>query len=207
MTTVLVTGMVVVVPQMSTAAVAYTPHEVIRITSDSDLVVGQNGVTGGTGSSSNPFVISGWQIGQINGSSGIEVWNTRAHLKIVDVNISSCNVGILLFNVSSVTVKNTIFYKNIVGLSIQYSDNAKISGCTFRENYFAIIITYSDVSRSGNHYIGNTVDVTEKKHPWEQGPLGTMVCVAIMIPLMIVVTFMIYYRIKSRPKRPPETPI
>ena len=195
-----------VLPQPSEASATYTPHPVIRITSEADLLVGENGIVSGTGSSSNPFVISGWAIGPINGSSGIEIWNVKTHLRISDLNVSGCNIGILLNNVSGVSVRDTIFYDNILGLSIQYSDNCRVSGCTFRENYFALAITFSDVSRSGNTFIDNTENLIEKKHPWEEGPLGTLVCMIVLIPLVILMSFLIYFRIKSRPKPPPLIP-
>jgi parallel beta-helix repeat protein len=202
----LMTAVGVMMPRTSHALALFAPHEVIRITGDDDLVVGQNGIVMGSGTSSDPFVISGWEIGQISGSSGIEVWNTKAHLKIVGLNISSCNIGILLYNVSDVSVKSTIFYKNILGLSIQYSKDCKVSDCVFQENYYGITIRYSDVSRSGNDYIGNTQNVIEKKQPWEQGWMGTLVCVAVLVPLSIAVAFMLFFRVKSRPKPPPEVP-
>jgi parallel beta-helix repeat protein len=202
---VLITSIGVMMPRTSHALAQLTPHEVIRITGNDNLVVGQNGIVMGSGTSSDPFVISGWEI-QTNESSGIEIWNTRAHLKIVGLNLSSCSIGILLYNVSDVSVKDTIFYKNILGLSIQYSKDCKVSGCTFQENYFGMTISYSDVSRSGNEFIGNTNNVIEKKQPWEQGWLGTMVCIAIIIPLSIALALLLFFRIKGRPKPPPEVP-
>ncbi len=199
----LITTALVVLPENSDAAVEYLPHEVIRINSLDDLVVGENGIIDGTGSSSDPFVIRGWQIGELNGSSGIEVWNVNTHLRIQDVNVSYCNIGVLLNNVSGVSIRDSFFYENILGVSVQYSDNCRVSGCTFRNNYFGMTITYSDVSRSGNTFDGNTQNLIEKKHPWEQGWLGTLVCFVALIPLVLVVSFLIYFRIKNRPKPPP----
>ncbi len=194
------------VPGHSDAAPTYTPHDFIRINSGDDLVVGENGIVTGTGSSSNPYVITGWRIGAFNGSSGIEIWNTKAHISLLDLNVSYCNIGILLYNVSHVSVRNSVFFSNILGVSIQYSDDVKVSGCTFRNNTFAMTIAYSGVSKSGNTYINNGQNVIEKSHPWEQGPLGTLVCLVILVPLAIVVSFGIYFRIKHRPKPPPIIP-
>ena len=44
-------------------AAAYTLHAPIVILNDSDFVIGQKGVTGGTGAWNDPFVIEGWEIG------------------------------------------------------------------------------------------------------------------------------------------------
>lgn len=203
LTSALITSALVVLPENGEAAVELLPHDVIRITSVDDLVVGENGIIDGKGSSSDPFIIRGWQIGQLNGSSGIEVWDVDTHLRIQGINVSYCNIGVLLNNVSGVSVRDSFFYDNILGVSVQYSDNCRVSGCTFQDNYFAMTITYSDVSRSGNTFINNTQNLIEKKHPWEQGWLGTAVCVVALIPLVIVVSFLIYFRIKNRPKPPP----
>ena len=203
---VLVASMALTVPRTSSAGTQYTPHDVIRISSDADLAVGRNGITAGSGTSSDPFLISGWHIGQEGGSSGIEIWNTRADIKITHMNISFCNIGILLYNVSDVSIRNTMFYQNTLGLSIQYSHGCKVSDCTFQENYFGVTIKFSVVSRSGNDYIGNTENLIETKTPWEQGWLGTLVCAVVLVPLSVAVGLALYIRMKNKPKAPPGIP-
>ena len=59
------------------AARAYTAHDPIKITGNDDLTAA-NGVTGGTGTKENPYVISGWEITAASGH-GMEVLETHGN--------------------------------------------------------------------------------------------------------------------------------
>lgn len=86
----------------------------IYISGNAELYAG-NGVTGGSGTSADPYVISGWSIrGSCNTCVGrwarpmIDIHNTTAHILIQNVLVSSGDVYndcISLTNVSNVTVR------------------------------------------------------------------------------------------------------
>lgn len=55
-----------VVVTVSSTASAYTPHADIMINEASDCVIGNNGIVSGTGTASDPYVISGWQVSHMS---------------------------------------------------------------------------------------------------------------------------------------------
>ena len=87
---------------------AYTPHDPIVISGDSDFTA-QNGVTGGSGSSTDPYVISGWEI--TTGDTCITVSNTTSYFVVTDntcynpvIITATIRTGFSFTNVSNGTV-------------------------------------------------------------------------------------------------------
>jgi len=57
---------------------------------------------------------------------------------------------------------------------------------------------------SDNTYINNGIKVSrfkDKPQPWEITPLGAAVCVVVLIPLVAIISLLVYYRIKRAPPR------
>jgi parallel beta-helix repeat protein len=100
-----------------------TPHEPILIDKDANFTFA-NGVTNGSGTVSDPYVIEGWDINASEGH-GISIRNTEAHFVIRNVLVHDGypekNDGILLFNVKNGKVENVTALKNYNGLALRYS--------------------------------------------------------------------------------------
>jgi parallel beta-helix repeat protein len=163
-------------------------------------------VTGGSGTSSDPYIIEGWRIGPLAGGAGIEIWNTRADFVIRNLHITSCNIGILLNNVTDGRIQGCLLENNSVGLNVMYSDDIKATDNNFTRNNYAMVITYSDFTEWDNTFYENTNKLFEKQWPWTMGEAGTVVCLAILIPLVAIVSILLYFNISARRRRKREAP-
>ncbi len=66
-------------------ALTYTTHSPIQINSDADLLNPANGVTGGSGSESDPYIIGGWEIVPTGSTlPAISIQNVQSHVVIED---------------------------------------------------------------------------------------------------------------------------
>src|SRR2546426_6134040 len=90
------------------------PHSPILISGNSEFIAA-NGVTGGTGTASDPYVIQGWNITVCWQCPyyGIEVANTTAYFRIFNVTVSSLitaqpATGILLKNATNGGIDNSV---------------------------------------------------------------------------------------------------
>jgi parallel beta-helix repeat protein len=187
----------------------YEEHGSIRISGDEDFdseTHPGNGVTGGSGTSSDPYIIEGWRIGPLAGGAGIEIWNTRADFVIRNLHITSCSIGILLNNVTDGRIQGCLLENNSVGLNVMYSDDIKATDNNFTRNNYAMVITYSDFTEWDNTFYENTNKLFEKQWPWTMGEAGTVVCLAILIPLVAIVSILLYFNISARRRRKREAP-
>jgi parallel beta-helix repeat protein len=107
----------------SSVSHSLTPHEPILIDEEADFTFA-NGVTNGSGTVSDPYVIEGWDINASEGH-GISVRDTEAHFVIRNVLVHDgypkTNDGILLFNVTNGKVENVTALRNYNGLALRYS--------------------------------------------------------------------------------------
>ncbi|UCH89322.1 MAG: right-handed parallel beta-helix repeat-containing protein [Thermoplasmata archaeon] len=104
---------------------SYTPREPILIESDTGFNT-TNGVTGGSGTPTDPYIIEGWEI-NTSSSDGIEIRNTTAHFVIRDTYVHGYkgNRGIFLHNLSNGAVINSTVYNSTRGI-ILYITNSMI---------------------------------------------------------------------------------
>ncbi len=90
---------------------AYIPHDPIRIYSDAEFTPA-NGVTGGNGTITDPYIIEGWEIVGAGFENGIVIKDTTAHFTIRNVSLRSGDieptVSIDLDNVFNATVTDSI---------------------------------------------------------------------------------------------------
>lgn len=185
----------------SASAADWTERGRIMIDGDSKFTV-TNGVVSGSGSKSDPYIIEGWKIGQYANVTAIDISNTNAYFRIRNVYVFSSSIGVLMSHVHNGRVENSQFIGDSVGVAAVESDNCKIVNNTFEGNDVAISISYSDVSLSDNTYINNGIKVMrfkDKPQPWEFTPLGAAVCITVLIPLVAIISLLIYYRIKRVP--------
>jgi len=184
----------------SASTAGWTERGRIMIDSDSKFTV-TNGVVSGSGSKSDPYIIEGWKIGPSANVTAIDIYNTNAYFRIRNVYVFSCSIGVLMSHVHNGRVENSQFIDDSVGVAVVESDDCKIVNNTFEGNDVAISISHSDVSLSDNTYINNGVKVARFKNeqPWEFTQVGAVVCVAVLIPLVAIISLLVYYRFKRVP--------
>jgi len=123
---------------------SYAPHEPIYIDGNDDFTI-ENGVTGGSGTINDPYIISYWEI-YSSSKDGVTVRNTSSHFKIIGCIVQDGDVyndGIVFVNVTN----GTIEYNNI-------KNNR--NGVMFRTQY-------QGNDNSGNNLIGNN-DIINNKY-------------------------------------------
>jgi len=124
-------------------ASAYQPHSPITIIGNKDFT-SANGVTGGTGTPSDPYIIQGWDInasgiGCCNayGNAGIDIQQTNASFIVRNVYVHQglpVDEGISLRLVSNGLVENTVTSKDYFGIVVSSSTNVTVTGNTVSSN-------------------------------------------------------------------------
>ncbi len=105
----------------------YVTHPIIRIVSNSNLSdMKESGDCTGSGTSSDPYVISGYDISHA-GSVCIWVESITVHLVISNCYLHDSKYGIELLNSEHVTVTNNNCSGNDVGIFLDYSRNITIT--------------------------------------------------------------------------------
>ena len=75
----------------------YTLHDPIEIRSDDDFTV-VNGVTGGSGTENDPYIIEGWEI-DTNGFAAIYIEHTTAYFVVRNCLLKNATYGISLWEI------------------------------------------------------------------------------------------------------------
>lgn len=177
------------------------PHSPIYITGD-DGFTWSNGVSQGTGTKTNPFIIEGFEFVFQGSGSGISITDTTAYFVVRNVHVTGASIGISFSNVSHGKILDVFVERCSVGIRIAYSDNCAVERSTLKENGVAIVLYYSeDTKLSDLTYIDNDQKIAETKAPWLQGPIGTTVCISVLVPIAVLVILVVYFRM-----RPPERP-
>jgi len=145
---------------------AFTPHAPILIDGDGNFTA-TNGVSGGSGTRADPFVIEGWEINASAGH-GILIRNTVAHFVIQDAYVHSGGLaydGIRLENATNGVVRNGTFAGNrygivITALGIAASRNVSVLRNNLAGNVGGIAVTYyaADVA-----ILNNTVGTSSRE--------------------------------------------
>jgi len=109
-----------------------------------------NGVTGGSGTPSDPYVISGWDINASNVAAGIVVKDTTAPFIIRNVYVHSggnVNAGMSLSRVSNAFVEDNLVSQDDPGIVVDTSLNVTVQGNTVHDiNAYGIYLYYSNNS-------------------------------------------------------------
>jgi len=139
-------------------ASALTPHSPILINGDSGFVPA-NGVTGGSGTASDSYIIEGWDI-DASTAHGIDIQNTRAHFIIRNVAISGGIPnyrGIRLYDVENGAIMKTTMTENYWGVRFESSNYNNISENFIAGNTAGILLCGSSSNNliSGNQVVGN----------------------------------------------------
>ena len=134
---------------------------VIRINGNSDFD-SNHGVIGGSGTKSDPYVISGWNIDAHGGGSAIYIGNTTAYFIVENCILFNTTyrsypyfygTGLMLYNVTNGTIDNNTIYDNSgYGISLYSSNNNTISNNTISNNSKLGIYIYNSPM---NTFTGN----------------------------------------------------
>ncbi len=124
--------------QISVSAPFLNSHVPIRITGNSDFVE-SNGVVGGTGFPSDPYIIEGWLVDSTD-SDGLSIESTDAYFIIRNLYIHPVtrqiipNRGIYLNRVSNGIVQNSTIWNNFNGITAIQSQNISIVDSSILRN-------------------------------------------------------------------------
>src|SRR5205807_145249 len=125
-------------------ALTYQPHSPITIDGNTGFT-SANGVTGGSGTVSDPYIIQGWDINasgigccNANGNAGLVIENTNASFIVRNVYVHQglpVDEGIILHQVSNGTVENSVTSQDYFGIAVDSSINVTVTGTTVYSNY------------------------------------------------------------------------
>ncbi len=139
-------------PESVSASSHYTPHSPIYIDGNANFTAA-NGVTGGTGTPLDPYIIHGWDI-DASSVNGIVIRNTDVHFAIRDVYVHSGenHLGISLKNVVNGEVGNVTSIENVDGIRIDSSRDIRVIGNNVSGNRISGIRLHSsrNVNITGN---------------------------------------------------------
>jgi len=129
-----------------------TSHDPIYINGNSQFTP-TYGVTGGSGTKSDPYVIEGWDI-NASSTNGIYIENTDAYFVIRNCVIHDGGTtynGIRFSSVTNGKINNITSYNNYCGVILCCSSNNKITSNQIYNNYYGVHLYYS----SNNNTISN----------------------------------------------------
>jgi parallel beta-helix repeat protein len=115
---------------LTPSTVTYTPHSPICIDIDSNFTI-VNGVTGGSGTPIDPYIIRGWEI-NASSAHGIEISHISVRFEIRDCQISGGGgkfSGIFLSMLSNGVVSNCTLVDNFNGIEL-----LTVSSCRIADN-------------------------------------------------------------------------
>jgi len=138
---------------MTPARTLYTAHSPISITGNAEFSVA-NGVIGGNGSSSNPYIIRGWEIvAGVSDFAAVFISESDAFFRLEDCHLThSDGNAVQLDYVSNGILINNTCTESLNGIGIAFSNSNTIANNTLSHNdYHGIFMSASD----GNVILGN----------------------------------------------------
>jgi parallel beta-helix repeat protein len=124
-------------PLRTPAAIAYSTHDPISINGNGGFIP-DNGVVGGSGTASDPYIIADWDI-NASTASGISIAHTSVYFIIRDCYIHNGDTnyiaGIYLNVCANGTLSNNSCSNNVFGIEIAFSKNITICNNSCSSNY------------------------------------------------------------------------
>lgn len=143
----LITALFAVMLPMNVSA--YNDHAPISINGNSEFTAA-NGVTGGSGTQSDPYIIEDWEIdGEHSIGNGILIQNTDAYFVIQNCYVHHCGgsggiSGIVLDNVKNGMLRNNICSNNDwSGIRLLTASDNIISDNTCPNNFYGVFLWMS----------------------------------------------------------------
>jgi len=132
------------------ARVGIDNHAPIYIVGNDNFTLA-NGVTSGSGTAFDPYIIQNWYI-DTSSADGIEIKNTTAYFVIRNCRVyvwGYSNYGIYLNHAANGRIENTTIYSDNTGIYLNSSSNNSIKNCYASYNYFGYGF-YLDSSDNNN---------------------------------------------------------
>ncbi len=160
-TTVVLASLSILAP-LSTEVSAYTPHAPISIIGNAQFTPA-NGVTGGSGTWLNPYIIEGWEI-DATAAHGIRVFSTDAHFVIRNTYIHSGSMGaypIFFVGVKNGVIENVTVSDSAIGVNMGSSTNVTLRGSRIDSNsdYGVYSFQSNDLAIESSEFLNNGVDM------------------------------------------------
>jgi parallel beta-helix repeat protein len=138
-----------------------TPHSPITIYSNGDFTT-SNGVTGGSGTSTDPYIIEGWNI-SASTYTGIYIRDTDAHFVIRHVWVHSGgntgsifdNGGIFIRDVSNGTIEKSWIRENLFGIYLCNTPDIHLESNIISDNGGGVSLSNSPYAEIVNNDIFN----------------------------------------------------
>jgi len=120
-----------------------TDHAPIVIGSNYEFTA-ENGVTAGSGTVDDPYIIAGWLIDAGYSRYGISIHRTDRYFVISNVKISGASqAAIFLSYVENATVKDCAVSGNWIGIALNFASSNLIKNCTMSANTDGIHLYFS----------------------------------------------------------------
>lgn len=189
----------------STSCVAeaeFTPMDSIYILGNDDFTA-ENGVVSGTGSSSDPYIIEGWEMNFNNTGTGITVVEADRYFVVRNVHITGAKIGMRFEGVYHARVTGTTIDNCTTGISASYSEASKVDNVVISDCSVGVSLRYCDAFKlSDITYVNNDEDLRVIALPWIQTRQADLVYGVVAGLLVSFVALLLYFRYKSL--RPPE---
>jgi PKD repeat protein len=141
---------------------AYTPHDPISL-SGSYTANATNGITGGSGTENDPYIVSGWDITSTD-QPGFNIAYNEANLKIVNCRFHDIPAGFSgltdLWSDAPITVENCEFVNNDLAVNVGYFyGGGTMSGCTFSGNRESMLLRGQACDVKSCTFTGGTIGI------------------------------------------------
>jgi len=145
-------------------------HAPIYIGSDDEFTTA-NGVTGGSGTADDPYVISGWSIDAANADYGIYIDHTTSYFVIRGCVVERArNAGIYLNSVKNGRIEGCELNINGIGIHLLNARGITITGTVLSANNYGIVLDADsrDAVIYGNSFVNNGVAARDvpRKSAW-----------------------------------------
>ncbi len=123
----------------------YTAHDVIRINGDGDFD-SAHGVVGGSGTQSDPYIISGWEIDAQHNGDAISIGNVSVYFIVENThlfNTSSDGASLKIYNTTHGIVRNNNCSNNSYGIYLHNASGITLYNNTCLDDLYAGIYLFS----------------------------------------------------------------
>ncbi len=144
-----------------------SPHAPIVINGDADFT-SANGVTGGTGTASDPYIIQGWDIMSCCNLPGILIRDTSAYFVVRNVYVHSNDLpayGINATNVVNGVIEDSQFHLYFSGITLDSTDNFVVQNIT-NGGVSRVYVTNSTQVRVSDDYGGADIIIKSSDGVW-----------------------------------------
>jgi parallel beta-helix repeat protein len=151
-------------------------HEAIYIFGDGAFTY-DNGVTSGSGSADDPYIIEGWHIDSADAEYGIYIDHTTRHFIIRQCVIERAKAAAICLNtVKNGRIEGCQLMSNEIGVHLLNSDANTLVNNVVAENSYGVVMTIGSRGNRvfGNSFIDNGLSGLDSEHRnmWYDGARG-----------------------------------